>query len=404
MCKRDPSPKPIIGPACAAALVAASLAFFPMSAAAAQEVSTASKPLPFQEFKITKIVPSAAGLGATVELQFEGLSQWVAANKIDPNAITVFIDSTPMTGLPVHLNEHSIRVHLITTSESAHLWEDLLNRPTFTRQVRIGIGKAGGGPVVSSPFELVIIPRQLFAMSLLIVAAAAGAFGWLARTTSIIRDPNPAVTDPRLKAFSLGKSQMAIWYFLVLAAFLFIWTIRGSPPKITDEVLGLIGIASGTALGSAAIDIRKNNSARASLANSMRTQAELNSELAALHGLTAIAAAGGAAVDQQAMDAATTAIASKSVLLEQSQQSSAAAQRASAPPLTTSFLEDLLTDSDGMSFHRFQIVIWTLVLLFVFSVSVWRELKMPAFDTSLLALMGISSGTYLGFKFPEKQV
>ena len=63
----------------------------------------------------------------------------------------------------------------MTTSESEHLWEDLLNRPTFTRHVRIGIGKAGGGPVVSTPFELVIIPPRLFAISLFIVAAALGA-------------------------------------------------------------------------------------------------------------------------------------------------------------------------------------------------------------------------------------
>jgi hypothetical protein len=28
---------------------------------------------------------------------------------------------------------------------------------------------------------------------------------------------------------------------------------------------------------------------------------------------------------------------------------------------------------------------------------------MPEFSTTLLALMGISSGTYLGFKIPERQ-
>ena len=27
---------------------------------------------------------------------------------------------------------------------------------------------------------------------------------------------------------------------------------------------------------------------------------------------------------------------------------------------------------------------------------------MPEFDASFLTLMGISSGTYIGFKFPEK--
>jgi hypothetical protein len=34
--------------------------------------------------------------------------------------------------------------------------------------------------------------------------------------------------------------------------------------------------------------------------------------------------------------------------------------------------------------------------------SVARDLVMPDFDTTLLGLMGISSGTYIGFKFPEK--
>jgi hypothetical protein len=45
---------------------------------------------------------------------------------------------------------------------------------------------------------------------------------------------------------------------------------------------------------------------------------------------------------------------------------------------------------------------WTLVLGIIFVRSVYRELTMPDFDTSLLGLMGLSSGTYIGFKFPEK--
>ena len=38
----------------------------------------------------------------------------------------------------------------------------------------------------------------------------------------------------------------------------------------------------------------------------------------------------------------------------------------------------------------------------VFVWSVYRNISMPEFDASLLTLMGISSGTYVGFKFPEK--
>jgi len=53
--------------------------------------------------------------------------------------------------------------------------------------------------------------------------------------------------------------------------------------------------------------------------------------------------------------------------------------------------------------HRFQIVVWTLVFTVIFVARVFVHLAMPDFDSQLLALMGISSGTYIGFKFPEKQ-
>ncbi|HKV39453.1 MAG TPA: hypothetical protein VJX67_09585, partial [Blastocatellia bacterium] len=39
----------------------------------------------------------------------------------------------------------------------------------------------------------------------------------------------------------------------------------------------------------------------------------------------------------------------------------------------------------------------------IFCVEVYKNLSMPQFDPTLLALMGISAGTYLGFKFPEGQ-
>lgn len=52
-----------------------------------------------------------------------------------------------------------------------------------------------------------------------------------------------------------------------------------------------------------------------------------------------------------------------------------------------------------MSFHRFQIIVWTLVLGVVFCSEVLTKLGMPNFGSTLLILMGVSSGTYLGFKF-----
>ena len=74
-----------------------------------------------------------------------------------------------------------------------------------------------------------------------------------------------------------------------------------------------------------------------------------------------------------------------------------------AIPLTSrGFVHDVLSDADGISLHRFQMFIWTLVLGIIFVASVYKNLSMPEFSATLLGLMGISSGTYVGFKAQEK--
>jgi zona occludens toxin (predicted ATPase) len=69
-------------------------------------------------------------------------------------------------------------------------------------------------------------------------------------------------------------------------------------------------------------------------------------------------------------------------------------------------LKDLLSEEEGegrvITFHRFQIVGWTLILGVVFVSEVLSKLSMPVFDATLLTLMGISSGTYLGFRASAK--
>jgi hypothetical protein len=56
-----------------------------------------------------------------------------------------------------------------------------------------------------------------------------------------------------------------------------------------------------------------------------------------------------------------------------------------------------------VDFHRFQMMTWTLILGVIFIFGVFQQLAMPKFDATLLALMGISSGTYLGFKWPAAE-
>jgi hypothetical protein len=75
----------------------------------------------------------------------------------------------------------------------------------------------------------------------------------------------------------------------------------------------------------------------------------------------------------------------------------------SGPRASKGFMRDLISDDRGVvALDRLQVVVWTLVLGGIFLSSVLAYLTMPEFSATMLALMGISSGTYIGFKLPLK--
>jgi hypothetical protein len=170
-------------------------------------------------------------------------------------------------------------------------------------------------------------------------------------------------------AFSLAKCQMAWWFFLAFASYLLIYMVTWDFDTITAGTLGLIGISAGTALAAAMVDSSKNN-------QMIAEQRQLLTEQNAVP-------APPAPRDAQ-ITARLDAIAKEL-----------------ATPTHQNFLSDILTDSDGISFHRFQMLVWTVILGVIFAISVYTDLIMPNFSATLLGLMGISSGTYIGFKFPE---
>ena len=83
-------------------------------------------------------------------------------------------------------------------------------------------------------------------------------------------------------------------------------------------------------------------------------------------------------------------------------QEIAAASAASAP-ISDGFWSDLVSDKSGPTVPKFQVILWTAILSAIFVTEVASQGKMKDFDTTQLVLLGISSGTYLGFKFPEKK-
>jgi hypothetical protein len=67
------------------------------------------------------------------------------------------------------------------------------------------------------------------------------------------------------------------------------------------------------------------------------------------------------------------------------------------------FWRDLVEDENGVALHRFQLIIWTVILGAIFLWTVFSKMTFPEFDTNLLLLAGIAGGTYIGFKFPENK-
>jgi hypothetical protein len=191
---------------------------------------------------------------------------------------------------------------------------------------------------------------------------------------------------------------MAFWFMIVVGSFLLIWLITGASDIITASTLALIGIASGTALGAAAIDAGKQQGPSSTLADLTAQQQALQADIATLDSqIAAIPPPANLAVLQQTR-------ADKQATLTKVTSDLATAKNAVAPTQKSEgFIMDVLTDANGISFHRFQMFIWTFVLALLFAYAVWNRLAMPAFPATLLALQGISAGTYLGFKIPETQ-
>ena len=281
-----------------------------------------------------------AGLGDLISVHVQNFNTLLAEVDGNCSAIVLFMNGMALKGLKPEscdaLSGH-VRYRLRRTEDADAIWHELLGHPKgFTRDISISIGKDTQFSVTSSvtDFQLEVIPKPPFFIFVGLFIAALVLFLALCRRTSLIRNNVPGVA-PQQQAFSLALWQMSFWFFLVVAAYVFIWLINDELDTVTESVLGLIGIGSATAIGAVFIDQGKAS-----------------------------------------LDAATAT--------------------------SRGFIRDVLSDaSGGISIHRFQMFVWTLVLGVIFVASVYNNLEMPEFSAGLLGLMGISSGTYLGFKVPE---
>jgi hypothetical protein len=306
------------------------------------------------------------------------------------------------------------------TTGARDVWTYLLGQPSLDEpkpvEVSIGIEDQFAVPASNNVINLKVVPMRSFLFWLLIFAVLVIGFWLLARKTDLLRDAVPPPGGGHRRPYSLARTQAAWWFFLVLASYLLIGIITGDfADTITGTALTLLGISAGTTLGSAFVDASKAQSpeTQAQEANAITT---LETEITQLEGDVsqlkahvdsgAAPAPGGSDVlqlDAKADGAASPSLPALRVDLAQKQAEleTKKSQLNKVCNVSENFLRDILSDVNGVSFHRFQMVAWSLVLGIIFIVDVYRVLAMPTFNSTLLALLGISAGTFVGLKIPE---
>jgi hypothetical protein len=371
--------------------------------------------------RVTAVAPAEAGLGDRLRVTVAGLPQ-ALASKLDPRKLALYLDGREMKGItaspvgitasPANTRDGVLELKLERTDASRDAWAALLGSPNASRRpTPVSIGLSNQGPVPSPDgatptFNLIVFrPMWLIATTIGLLLAIAG-FWILAVRSDLIRDSVPSAPPAGARhPYSLARVQMAFWFFLVLGGLLLIFLITGDWNVLNDQALILIGIGAGTALGAAVVEANKQASADRELATLQPELAKLQAEQGELgrtvQQLSAVAAP--TADEQSRLTAARVALPQKVALVAAKQAQVTAADAKQTKPTSEGFLRDLLTDVNGVSFHRFQMVVWTIVLGIFFVTNVYQNLAMPEFDKTLLALTGISAGTYLGFKIPERQ-
>jgi len=347
-----------------------------------------------------------ASLGDSITLETTNLDAFLKFAEDQKKAITLYLDGkdTKIEPEAIFRDTNELRFYLDRNSDNKAVWEPLLrdpfNYPKRTVQASIGIdGVVGATPVKSSArFVLKVISAEGYVwLWLILLMVFLGAFGYLAWKKDILRD------GKRPAPYSLGRIQMAWWFFLILIGYVVIWLISGDQDTITASLLGLMGISAGTALGAVLIESSKGGAAALSNAatQSIALDVALKEAQQKLTDANTLSAA--APADIALLQSVADAKAKVAVIQSQLDSAKATLDQSATPSKSVNWLLDILSESDGtIALHRFQIVVWTLVLGIIFLVSVFYDLSMPEFSPTLLAAMGISAGTYLGFKFPEK--
>jgi hypothetical protein len=396
-----------------------------LSAICSSAVAQEQQPPP----TVKRVVESQIAINSALTIVVENLDKWMQQPGHDYQKFVLHMDGYPLKSLKPALMdvknetgavEKALRFDLWRDGERES-WTELFSRRRpgeFTNRNVLITLQHGENPIPGqTEVNLKVIDWKRFWLFISLSVAFVAACGFLCLKTDMIRDPGPGPSGinsrgkPVRKAYSLARAQMAFWFFVVVISYAFIWVATGYQSNLPASVLALIGISAATGLGAAVVDSTKKTDQENLLRNFQEKkqagEAEVDKLVAEIAVLNAAITAEPPPLD---IDQKKSELAEKQGQLAARQtenvQTSQQAVKISStlqPTQSNGFIRDILSDDGGVSFHRLQIAGWSVVLILIFIVSVYDVLAMPDFDTTLLALMGISGGTYLGFKLPNQQ-
>jgi hypothetical protein len=236
---------------------------------------------------------SVFALEAYITLEVSGLARYMREEEarlrrgqMDPakaraqaRRLVLYIDDAPLIGMPpesMHTLPPSddvrraapldsgqvaapvdtltkIIFHLTRHQSTNPYWNVVYSSPwEFAHPAKIGLGYDDRVITNLYPQETIrlkLVRPVALGVALAVVALLALAIVLLAHKSWLLRNAVPNWTSPAGKEpmFSLAKSQLAWWTFLVLASYLLIYCVTGEMTNISTTTLELLGISAGTA-------------------------------------------------------------------------------------------------------------------------------------------------------------
>jgi hypothetical protein len=344
--------------------------------------------------------PRATFLGDWIIVSICHLDEFMKQAEAAQEPVALHINGHDFDNPPLGIDYQSGQVIFILgrNARNKDYWHPLLYDPLFDKTIALHVsaGVHNGRPLPRAPgANTTLVLTKLYTdwttgVWLALLLAIVIALLVYARRSDLLRD-GPTLAGTK-QPYSVARVQMAWWFFLILIGFSYIWTVTGDNDTITPGLLVLMGISAATAVAAVAISPAEARvSARGNL---------IDEEIAVVD----------KAIERIVVDAAAANAELQAILVRrradlERRRAMLIVERSSLGAVAQSqgFWRDLVTDDRGaVALDRFQIVAWTAILGGVFLQSVLWDLSMPEFSATTLALMGISSGTYIGFKLPAR--